>query len=166
MSTRRKVRFWGYNQVSIGSDNSMAPYMQQTVQYSLAITRFNLARYHIRRSNHKKYRLWLELTRNTSSTCISPRRASYEMSTPSALDEWPCLNRLDTSNLSWTRTRLHLNIRNVSQVPTIYKDTPVVRPTYHYYGNPYTGKTASLYWNGPQADHWSLDTTFMVIFIW
>ena len=30
-----------------------------------------------------------------------------------------------------------------------YKDMTVVRPSYLYNGNPYIGKTASLYWEGP-----------------
>ena len=34
------------------------------------------------------------------------------------------------------------------------KDKTVAKPTYLYNGDPYTGKTASLYWDGPLACTW------------
>ena len=35
-----------------------------------------------------------------------------------------------------------------------YKDKKVVRPSYLYNGNSYTGKSVSLYWDGPQVVLW------------
>ena len=46
------------------------------------------------------------------------------------------------------------NIFHRRSLYTFYKDShykykTIVRPSYLYYGNSYTGKTAFLYWNGP-----------------
>ena len=48
-----------------------------------------------------------------------------------------------------------LNIKLVPGTDFHDKDKTVMRPSYLYNGNPYTGKNTSLYWDGPQ-DHTSM----------
>ena len=50
-------------------------------------------------------------------------------------------------------SRPHLNIKTIfpGMVISIIKRRWVVRPSYLYNGNAYTGKTVSLYWNGPRS---------------
>ena len=71
---------------------------------------------------------------------------------------WPQISSQHTkTHTTWGSPGHRLNIKSLSRYRDFnYVDKMVVRPSSLYNVNPYTGKTTSLYWEGPQGScSWS-----------
>ena len=84
-------------------------------------------------------------------SCECDLLLSQEQPTVMHLNILSFLNEADKQTAGWSPGP-HLNIKTIfpRYGDSHVKDKAVVRLSYLYYGDPYTGKTTSLYWDGPQ----------------